>query len=96
MGYRVPPRTEKRRIWGTIPVEVFLCSENEVPHNWNVSASEVRYFRHAEEEGIHPTHRAEQLKILVSNPHLGISSLALPLLPNSFLILQLFSTRPFS
>lgn len=41
-------------------------------------------------------HRAEQLKILVSNPHLGISSLALPLLPNSFLILQLFSTRPFS
>lgn len=50
---------EKRRIWGTIPVEVFLCSENEVPHNWNVSASEVRYFRHAEEEGIHPTQSTE-------------------------------------
>lgn len=45
--------------------------------------------------------RAEQLKILVSNLHLGTYSLSSPcspspLLPHSFLILQLFTTRPFS
>lgn len=64
------------------PPRFLLRGQDEVPHNLSVSASGGISGTQERKASVPLTEqRAEQLKILVSNPHLGISSPSSPCSP---------------